>query len=691
MSIVDLKGIKISKGRLKILIAILLVVLMALSTSSTVSAASKTITNGSLLMEFQDAKSVSGRIIEYDYGDTIKIDLIYPATTDSTQYLDIRDRDNNNNLLKRYTLGELGVDNVSIPAMDYEPATNLTFRLYASASGEVLDTSQMGWTIIAEVIEPRISLSLANPTNRIARGDCVKFEGTITATSYNWTLYGPYYRSAKFTSIAANASVSGTGVIGADSMRVISYDHHINVTISTEDILRWADGTTGNYKFEVWNEAYPHTTASIGFEIKGISVSPVAKDTIKKGQNLTISGTTNIAGTNSEYDHDGKNQILIAVYNSTSAEDDDFVAGFWDDVDQDGTFSKDVTFELDWESDTTYQINVIAMSIWDDSKPTTGFVANKLWATNYEDPDYATYYDDEAVYVEVEDPEVKFEMNDTIFTRGETISFKGTSSLPPGSYVYIPVSDIEDFVEGGTYTHYSFPWGSEVIRAVVGSGGSWETENVEVKDDASIGSYTVHTKIFGPHWCELDDDAVTIKIEKQWLNASLDRHVVPQGGEIKVSGITTVSTVYFFASETNLFESTVTEKPKDYAYVAMAADMNVSVENDTFTKTFEVKNNTDTGNYLLYAYAPSSEAYIRTVEDPQEVFRFSVTEKGNTVNCDAFWDLRDPVYLAKNVVGLPGYEETCANTDFNSDGIVDLEDAIYLARHVIGVSGYGWV
>ncbi|HIC90874.1 MAG TPA: PKD domain-containing protein, partial [Syntrophaceae bacterium] len=58
------------------------------------------------------------------------------------------------------------------------------------------------------------------------------------------------------------------------------------------------------------------------------------------------------------------------------------------------------------------------------------------------------------------------------------------------------------------------------------------------------------------------------------------------------------------------------------------------------------------------------------------------------INGDNKLDLKDAIYLAKHVVGLPGYKDLHADGDINCDGEKDLKDAIYLAKHVVGLPGY---
>lgn len=52
-------------------------------------------------------------------------------------------------------------------------------------------------------------------------------------------------------------------------------------------------------------------------------------------------------------------------------------------------------------------------------------------------------------------------------------------------------------------------------------------------------------------------------------------------------------------------------------------------------------------------------------------------------------DLYDALYIAKHVIGIPGFESIDEDAaDVNGDGIIDLADAMYMAMHVIGTPGF---
>jgi PGF-CTERM protein len=661
-----------SKGSLKIGIAALIVLLMAMGTANALDSSTIQSADGDITIKLLDIKSDSttsavyrgityNYTVEYNYGDTIKIRVQWANGSDSG-YLRLLDVDNNFEIIETYTLPDnVGGDKtISIPSSTYAPATHFAIQVNITGTGYVdylntsdrdtiMDLNYKATLIKAEPVEPVISLTLKNPSNLIAKGDNIKISGTITTTEYNWTVKGPY-NSSKFYRLARNTSVSGTPTVdpASDNASVNTPNHEIALTIPTHIILQQCEGTTGTYTVKVWNAQYPDTTASVDFTLVGLSISTsVDKDEVRLGESLKVFGTVNVAETESDYDNTtiGNNNVTIYIYNETGAEAPNLVTTYTVNVKSDDTFEKDIDFELTWDYGVTYEIK---------AKVTTGL------AVGYSKADSA--------YVEVKAPEVKFVMDDVTFTRGEEdIKFKGTASLGAGSAVYVKEDDIDDFATGYTTVAVG---GSEYIKALVGTDGTWETEAMDVKDDASIGSYTVHVYIFEPGTTTvLDEDTIKTSIVRQELDASIDKTSVAKGGKIKINGTTTVGTVYIFASEAGVFQG-VTENPTESVYTIQAADMDVPVTDNEFTKTINVlTEGVDAGSYLLYVYAPSSTTTLRTAEDPQKIFSITVTEVGFIEYPDIVTMVRGQEAKLELAVPEGSKDDVYANFTFKGAGI----------------------
>lgn len=592
---------------LKIGVSVLITMLLVTANASALD--SSTMQSDNIALKLLDIKDETGDTITINYGETFEADVTYSADSDSTQYLDLKDRDNNNELVKRYTLDSTGAQTVSIPSSDYGAVTNFTLVVYASKNDETLNTTAMGKTIKADVTEPEIDLSINNPSKPIAKGDNLRISGTITAVEYTWQITGPY-DSSEFSVLANNVDVlSGTQQTvssGSESATVDASDHDIELSIPTHVILEDCGGNTGSYTFQVWNSDYPDAKKSIDFSIDELSVSvTLNKDTVRLGETLEVTGTTNAAETNSAYDDTsiGDNGVTIYVYNDTQGGSQDLVESFPVNVKSDGKFEKDIDFDLDWDADTTYRIKAVA---------TTG----------------SAYSEDSSAYVEVDYPEVSFVTSDVTFSRGEKdVSFSGQASLSAGESVYLSASDLAQFAVSDSYSTVT-KGGTQYVRSLVGADGSWQTEDMDVKTDASVGSYTVNAYIFDPQTdSQLDKGSITVNIVEQGLSANIDRTTVPKGGELKVDGSTTVDTVFIFCSESGVFQG-VTENPSG-TYTVRSADMDVGVVDNKFSKTLNVNaQNVDAGTYTLYVYAPSSPDTIEVTEDQQKMFSVTVKESG---------------------------------------------------------------
>ena len=52
-------------------------------------------------------------------------------------------------------------------------------------------------------------------------------------------------------------------------------------------------------------------------------------------------------------------------------------------------------------------------------------------------------------------------------------------------------------------------------------------------------------------------------------------------------------------------------------------------------------------------------------------------------------DIYDTMYLAKHVLGKPGFETMTESVgEVSGNGVVTLYDAMYLSKHVLGESGF---
>jgi len=67
---------------------------------------------------------------------------------------------------------------------------------------------------------------------------------------------------------------------------------------------------------------------------------------------------------------------------------------------------------------------------------------------------------------------------------------------------------------------------------------------------------------------------------------------------------------------------------------------------------------------------------------------FTVFLNGD-VNGDGVVDIADCMYLAKHLLGTPGFEQIIAvAADVNGDRVIDIADCMYLAKYILGITGF---
>lgn len=393
-----------SKGGLKIALVCLALLLIAVSEAEAIDSSS--ITSGNIVMRILDIRDETDSMIKINYGDTLRIRVVYPADSDSVQYLDILDRDYNNNLIERFILNSTGFQIVNIPASTYAPATNFTIRIYAGKTSEELRTDLLNVTIITRTSWPSISLTLKNPSDEIAEGDYVVIHGTVSISEYSWTLEGSYDYD-KFSELASDAIVSGIkhSVNSWEREAVVTTDdHRIDIKLPTHSILDRCGGTGGHYTFRVWNAAYPGRVEEVDFRISELNVEIQVDKEIRLGERLRISGSTNIAETGSEFDDTsiGSNTVTIKVLKEET------IANYTVRVGYDGNFEKELESSLDWETGTYTVLAIV----------TTG----------------NEYSDEDSTFVEIKPPEVELEK------KTHTPEVTTPEIKPVSSITEIPVS-----------------------------------------------------------------------------------------------------------------------------------------------------------------------------------------------------------------------------------------------------------
>ncbi|AEA46513.1 PGF-CTERM sorting domain-containing protein [Archaeoglobus veneficus] len=609
-----------SRKSLKIGIATLLVLLMAMATASAATFTDadvefKNTTYPQITLTVYDiTQNNTTNILSLDYGDVLKISVDVPDRA-TVKLIDL---DTNDVIITETVSGyaEISWDTL---ALGIKPS-NYTISVFASTTTDtnemninikstvnsvtnegdwVNDTS--GYKIVVnpkEVNQPEITLTLKNPTTPVAKGDLVVIEGYIYgATQAYYNVTGPY-NTSKIVGGNYSDFVLENGAADNDNLiSVQSGTHKFEIGIKTDVLFNDYDATSGTYKLTVKSG---ETEESIEFQITDLTINlEIEKDTVRLGEEISFYGTTNAAESGSDYDLSPRNNVTIKIFNDTSANWDDaqyLVDTLVDDtIASDGSFSKDLTFQLDWKKDTDYK--AIA----------------RVYTT-------ADCYEEAEVTFYVKKPEITLNLDKYTYERGEKITIKGTTSLKGGQKVVL-YGDLSDLVIGV---------GTSGAIVYTSTDGSFEKE-FTVKPDASLTTYTIKAKIVDSNGNEVAKTSADVRVVRQSLQATISDTSVVKGGYFRINGTTTVDYVYIYASDKNTFVG-VAEKPDDDQFDPTAAGYttkSVIVGDDNeFNVRIDVEDTADTGTYTLYLYAPANSTWIDTTEDAQVVFMVTVTDVG---------------------------------------------------------------
>lgn len=576
------------------LIVITMLITMFIAIGGASGMDSNTFGSGDVSVKLLDIKEETDNKIKINYGDPLKVEVTYPQY--QSGYLNIRDRDNYDDPIERFKLESgMTTETVTLPVESYRPVTNFSIRVDLENQTYVSNDK----IIVAELLSPEILIDLENYGSEIAVGDKILVDGTITANKYKWTLLGPYEQSS-FSTLAENSHVDGSQSIDGMEALVSNTEHQVELRISTLTIFNSCGGTTGSYALQVWDPQHPDNDEQLDFTINKPEIDLIIeRKSIAVGEDLKLEGTTNVAVTDSRQDDTsiGLNRITVEVYDSQNK-----VETYSINVEENGTFEKDMNFDLSWERDVQYRI-----------------IAEVATGTDYTNED--------TEYVEVTSPQVEFDMDDVTYRRNGLIDCKGTSTLGSGSLVYVKRSDL-NFIEHVSSDNVG---GTEYVKAMVGSDGTWSTGGMRISDDASFTSYEINAVIFSPGTTEkLDEDSVKIRIMKNELEVNLDKKKVVRGGLINLTGNTTTDRVYVFADDDDTFYG-ITEDPSGGLYEAHSDDKVIHTKDGEFQEQIKVSNIADLGYSNLFFYAASSDR-IDTDNDPQKFFLITIVESINSTS-----------------------------------------------------------
>ncbi len=541
-------------------------------------------------------------VAQFDFGDTVKI-YLYGLDSDTTTTFEIRDWNTDD---AKYS------DSFEGTSKTYEIDTSELypgyFYFYVKNGAYEINTKDgkvdLGYPVALRLYsaKPEIHIAIENARLPIVKGDnivaSIKIYGTGLPIDAYVKISGPVQ------------AVYWNGSALTTNKEAVTFDtREKTVVIPTEPIFTQYGGTTGTYTLSV---SVSGEVEAVNFEIEGISITLDLPSTIALGNELKLKGTVNLAETGSTDDYGVDNYVYVGVFTPDGylIKSDGSLVKVDDVSTSDYTRKCKIDSDGSWENDSKVYL--------DPTKFGTGsykVVALAVATTSISDT--------ETMYISVEEPTIEFTMDKTVYARGEDIKFKGTANVKKGTIIEIQCDQ-------GLSNLLKEPVSK--IEVSVDANGHFKTNTYHIKNDAAKTSYTIHAKIKGTDY----EDVVTISVEKAPLTAEIDRTTAPRGGDVVISGSTTLDYVYIYTDDYpvlknvgELYSDSEAFNPDDVITIdSKYAYYKVKVTDNEFSVKLTVDESADTGTYTVYVIAPANESWIDPTEDAMVQLSLTVTEFG---------------------------------------------------------------
>uniref|UniRef100_A0A7C3UII4 M6 family metalloprotease domain-containing protein n=2 Tax=Geoglobus ahangari TaxID=113653 RepID=A0A7C3UII4_9EURY len=606
-------------------------------------------------------------VAQFDFGDTLKI-YIYGLDSEVTTTFEIRDWDTDD---AKFT------DSFEATSRTYEIDTSDPkialypgcFYFYLNNGNKYVIDTKVGKVDLGKPValclhsaKPEIHIAIENKRLPIVKGDNIvariKVYGTGLPVDTYITISGPvktvYWNDSALTT----------------SKEAVKFEtRERTIVIPTEPLFTQYGGTTGTYTLSV---SVLGEVESVKFEIKGISITFDVPSTIALGNELKLKGTVNLAETRSIEDYGDENKVYVGVFTPEGKL-----------ILEDGSLA-----EADVSPNHYTRVCIIdSAGIWEhDSKvyldPTKfGTGSYKIVALAVAT---ASIKDTATMYISVEEPKIEFTMDKTVYSRGEDIKFKGTANVRKGTV-------IEIWCDQGLSNLLREP--VTKIEVIVDANGKFESSKYHIKNDAAKTSYTIHARIKGTDY----EDVVTISVEKAPLSAEISRTSAPRGGEVVISGSTSLDYVYIYTDDYPVLKNvgelySDTEGFNPYEVIAKDpryAYYKIKVTDNKFSVKLTVDETADTGTYTVYVIAPANESWIDPAEDAMVQLSLTVTEFGFlTVPSEIRMVRGDVVDVYLQVNADP--DDVIVKATFEGLGVKVKEDRLTFTKYNESI-GTGWV
>ncbi|WP_457550845.1 PGF-CTERM sorting domain-containing protein [Archaeoglobus sp.] len=618
----------------KIGLAATVILLLVVSTAGTAMAANPQVSNTTsgvnATIEFINPvdynTTASPKWVKYDYGSNIEVKLVSITMGGFTKGIFYAKNIWTGDLT---TLGEVTAPGQSVTYNALDPG-KYWILLQAQNSST---TIQINFSCIIEVTtsKPQISISIKNPRTPVAIGDIVIFKVKVTGTSGNYTV--KYDLSGPYSGSLSSALQNSSGSWSVDD--TLTSGQEVEVKLYTDRLSSVAEGS---YSFEVDVLSGGNIIAknSIDFELTRPKVTVNVPSVVYLTKSIKLSGTTNVAESNSAYDSGNDNKVYIfafipngtlikynattGTYNLTSLKraDIDVTTDYNNStvnvtINSDGSWEllKDIPVKVAWGTGS-YEIDVVV-------------VTNKTLAQTSSGVNYrvkATYY------VIAEKPKIKFNLPKLTYVPGEEIVLKGTANANSGEA--IKITNPTFTVNGAT--QYLFVYDTlnasanpgPIIKVYVSEDGTWQTPKLYINPNASKQSYTITATLVNDTSVT---DVVTITIVKATINASLSRTTLTRGAQVILSGESPTDTVFLFTDDTQVFDN-VNKLPSSEKGNLSDNPFIVSTSNGKFKVTLTVSKEADEGTYILYVIASPDGRNFDLSKDPYVQLTVTIVSVG---------------------------------------------------------------
>ncbi|WP_086975793.1 PGF-CTERM sorting domain-containing protein [Archaeoglobus fulgidus] len=456
--------------------------------------------------------------------------------------------------------------------------------------------------------KPTVSISVSKSV--VALGDYIKV-GASMSTDQAVKPIAVFITGANQTEVLCSYPEPGASTVGAWTVKEACGDDEWWIQIK--------DRPEGVYvaKIDVGEGELRAEATAVFQVVKPKILSLDVPSQHVKGQDLVITGTTNLAKSGTKDDSgsnvaENKAYLVIKDLSGKEVFNDTLSDQVYDSTG--GKVKSNAVSLIDSDGSFKFKIDYFGKYFATE----TGFYIAEV---KIQSDSLGEYTDTETATFEVVKPELKLIADKTTVTRGDTVTFTIDTNLKINSEVKFKIDDLA-FCSGDPdcdvkeKTYYVDELGDVVIK-------------LDVNTEAPLTDYKFTAEIPG---LGISTD-IRVSVVKQTLDISVDRTTVPRGGDIRVTGSSTADRVYIYASDSGVFTVGDTPVPdvdlKTKGSKINTTDVPYMEPDDNDNIDFQISVNVtgvETGTYYLYFYAPANISVVDKASDPQKIIAVTVTD-----------------------------------------------------------------